>query len=297
MKKWRGILSKLFIIVSLIGMLTGCNTIADATITSKPAQAVSHGKMTVKYIDVGQGDATLIVSPEGKNVLIDAGDKSHGETVTKSLQKEGVKQIDYFVLTHPDSDHIGGATHVIDTLPIKSIVMPLKSSSTETYFGVLLAIKEKNIPIIHGEKGMSLDIGKSVKAQILSPGPKVSYIDTNDWSIVLKVTYGKQKFLFTGDAAKKAENDMLASGQDLSANVYKAGHHGSKTSSSTKFLKAVRPEIVVISVGANNKYHHPNIETLQHIHQVGVKKIYRTDDRGTVTATTDGNTIEWKSEK
>ncbi len=295
MKKIKSIISKLFVIGSLIAMLTGCNAIVDAT--SQPAPAASQGKMTVKYIDVGQGDATLIVSPEGKTVLIDAGDNSQGKTVIQSLKKEAVKQIDYFVLTHPDADHVGGADDVIRSLPVKSVVMPLKSSSTKTYFDVLRAIQEKKIPIIHGEKGMSLDIGKSVKAQILSSGPKVSYVDTNDWSIVLKVTYGKQKFLFTGDAAKKAENDMLASGQDLSANVYKAGHHGSKTSSSSKFLKAVRPEIVVISVGANNKYHHPSIETLQHIQQAGVKKIYRTDDRGTVTATTDGNTIEWKSEK
>lgn len=280
---------------SLIVMLTGCNTIVDAT--AEPTPTTSQGKMTVKYIDVGQGDATLIVSPEGKTVLIDAGDNSQGKAVIQSLKKEAVKQIDYFVLTHPDADHVGGADDVIRSLPVKSVVMPLKSSSTKTYFNVLRAIQEKKIPIIHGEKGMSLDIGKSVKAQILSPGPKVSYVDTNDWSIVLKLTYGKQKFLFTGDAGKKAENDMLASGQDLSANVYKAGHHGSKTSSSAKFLKAVRPETVVISVGANNKYHHPNIETLQHIHQAGVRKIYRTDDRGTVTATTDGNTIEWKSEK
>ncbi len=295
MKKWKGIISKLFVIASLIGMLTGCNTIADAT--NKPAPTVNQGKMTVKYIDVGQGDATLIVSPERKTILIDAGDNSQGETVIKSLKKEGVKQIDYFVLTHPDADHVGGADDVIRSLNVKSVVMPLKSSSTKTYFDVLRAIQEKKIPIIHGEKGMSLDIGKSVTAKILSPGPKVSYPDTNDWSIVLKVEYGQKRFLFTGDAGKKAEADMLTSGQDLTADVYKAGHHGSKTSSSSKFLKAVRPQIAVISVGANNKYHHPNIETLQHLQQAGVKKIYRTDDRGTVTATTNGSTIEWKSEK
>ncbi|BAU27746.1 hypothetical protein DFP93_1027 [Aneurinibacillus soli] len=112
------------------------------------------------------------------------------------------------------------------------------------------------------------------------------------------MTYSNEKFLFTDDASSKAEADMLSSSAvNVEANVYKAGHHGSKTSSSAQFLKMVHPEYAVISVGAHNKYHHSNIETLQRLQRVGVKKIYRTDDSGTITVETDGHKLEWKTEK
>lgn len=285
----------------LTSLLVGCGQATANKVNGSGdnniSQATFGGKLKVAYLDVGQGDSTLIISPSGQTILIDAGNNQHGDVVVDDIKQMGVKQIDWLIGTHPDADHIGGLDTVIYDMPVKHVVMPKKMHTTKTFEDVLTAIKKKGLKITEGKQGLTLDIGPNAKADVLSPDPTINYPDNNDWSVVTKVTYGNEKFLFTGDASTRAESDMLAAGEDVTANVYKAGHHGSKTSSSTKFLKAVDPEYAVISVGAHNRYHHPNVETLQRLQRAGVKKIYRTDDSGTITVETDGKVLEWKTEK
>jgi beta-lactamase superfamily II metal-dependent hydrolase len=169
--------------------------------------------------------------------------------------------------------------------------MPKVSSTTKTYKDVINAAKSKNVTINTAKYGVSLDLGNSVHAEILSP-LNAEYEDLNDYSAVIKLSYGKVSFLFTGDAGKIPESEMLKKGIDLSASVLKVGHHGSNTSTTDNFLDAVYPKYAVISVGKDNDYNHPASTTISKLKDKGIK-IYRTDESGTVIASTDGNEIQF----
>ncbi|MDY0393374.1 ComEC/Rec2 family competence protein [Virgibacillus halophilus] len=246
--------------------------------------------MTVHFIDVGQGDSTLIHTPDGKNILIDAGKKQAGPTVVKYLKKKKVKTIDVLIATHPDSDHIGGLPKVIQSLKVKNVYAPKVSHTTKTYKDFLNAVKKKKLKIKTAKVNVKLPV-KSVKAVFVGPVKTYPKSDTNDWSAVLKVTYKKNTFLLTGDAQDRAEKDMMKKGQKLNANVLKVGHHGSKGSTSTAFLKKVKPAYGVISVGKNS-YGHPTKETLNRLKKAKVK-VYRTDKSGNIVATANGSTIKF----
>lgn len=272
-------------------ILTAASDLASgAEIQTAYAPSDVTEDLTVHFLDIGQGDCTLLTQGEHA-MLIDAGDNDQGTKVQSYLEYLGISSLDYLVLTHPDADHIGGADVVIYKFDCNTILMPERKTDTRTYDDVIQAMKSKDYTAIHPEVGDHYAFGES-SFTILSPAR--NYEDSNDCSIVLRLTHGSNTFLFTGDAEEEAESDMLASGMDLSADVLKVGHHGSHTSTSDAFLDAVSPTYAVISCETGNSYGHPHAETLNKLRAAGVQ-MFRTDDQGTITVTSDDSTLTWNT--
>ncbi|WP_019849696.1 ComEC/Rec2 family competence protein [Desulfitobacterium sp. PCE1] len=251
--------------------------------------------LKVSFIDVGQADAALIQIPNGKNIVIDAGKNNDGEFLIKYLEDQGIKEIHILIGTHPHEDHIGGMDKVIENFKIGQVIMPKVTHNTRTFEDVLLAVQEKGLKIKEGKAGVQLDLGLPVEglppvsAEILAP-MSGKYEDLNNYSIVLRLVYGANAFLFTGDAEDVSEKEMLASGVNLKADVLKVGHHGSSSSTTKDFLTAVDPKHAIISVGKDNSYGHPTEKVLKRLREKGAV-IYRTDQAGTITVTSDGSTL------
>ncbi|QGP93621.1 Metallo-beta-lactamase superfamily protein [Neomoorella glycerini] len=252
-------------------------------------QPAASGKLRVHYLDVGQGDAILVQMPDGKNILIDGGTSDAGPDVVQKLKQYGVEILDFVIGTHPHEDHIGGLDLVINSFPVGKVYLPRVTHNTDSYRDLLLAIKNKGLKATEAKAGVALPLEGSIQALFVSPARK-TYEDLNDYSAVLHLTYGQTAFLFTGDAGTTVEEEMLAGGKPLKADVLKVAHHGSRYSTSTAFLKAVAPWYAVISVGKGNDYSHPHAQTLQRLQKAGVK-IYRTDRDGTITALSDGQKV------
>ena len=297
--------SLLIIILILVAALAAIwlATNGDPNATKPPASAAvsfsgdrdvfvfEEGKLGVAVLNVGQGDSILIRSPEGRVMLIDAGEYTAEEAVEQALRTNGIEKIDVLVGTHPHSDHIGGMQHIVERFAIGKIYMPQVSSNTSTFKNLLEAISAKGLKITAARAGESIDFGPSVSAEILAP-VKTEYSDTNNYSAVIKLTYGDTSFLFTGDASSGAEKDMLATydAPKLHCDVLKVGHHGSRTSSSARFLAAVAPSYGLISLAAGNDYGHPHTETLKRLEDAGVT-VLRTDVLGTLLVTSDGESL------
>lgn len=289
-------LKKLLMFIFIISILTACSSGNSSVAKSGAEQKqASSSELKVVFLDVGQGDSTYIKMPSGEDILIDGGDNSHGDKVVSELKRLGVDDLDVVIGTHPDSDHIGGLTTVLKEFDVKSVYAPKVAHTTKTYKNFLIAVKEKGLQINTAKAGVQLPV-KGAKALFVSPTKNYGTDEMNTWSAVLHVSYGSTSFLFTGDADTKSEKDMLASGQRLKADVLKVGHHGANTSSSVAFLKEVRPTYAVISVGKDNKYGHPTQKTLNKLNQNSVK-VYRTDQRGTITATSNGKNISFSTAK
>lgn len=253
------------------------------------AQVSVTGKIKISYIDVGQGDSILIQQGD-KSMLIDAGTNEAQDTVVDYVKKQGISKIDYLVLTHPHEDHIGGADKVIKTFSIGKVYMPKKTATTQTFKSVVAAMNSKSLKATEPQLGDTFKLGEA-SCTILGPvNPQEN--DINSYSIVLKVTFGDTKFLFTGDAQTSNEETMIKKGYDLSADVLKVGHHGSRTSTCKDFLNKVNPKYAVISVGKGNDYGHPHKEAMNRLKAAGVK-VYRTDESGTIVCTSDGSNISF----
>ena len=250
---------------------------------------VPDGDMAVHFLDVGQGDCSLIVLPSGKTVLIDASTNDEGDNIIEYLSYQKVKHIDYFVLTHPHADHIGSAKQIIETLSVGKVVMPDIETDTATFTNLLLAIDKKDIPIHVAKVG---DIIKLDNTNMKILGPVNKTDDLNNMSIVLRLDYGKTSFMFTGDAEEQSEKDMLEkfSSSEFRADVLKVGHHGASTSSSLEFITAISPKYAVISCGKDNTYGHPHTETVNTLNKLGIK-YYRTDKVGNVVFSSDGEKV------
>ncbi|AZV59035.1 MBL fold metallo-hydrolase [Clostridium sp. AWRP] len=254
--------------------------------SSNTKQSVS-GNLKVHYINVGQGDSELIQQGD-KNMLIDTGTNASTDTLISYLQSQNIKKIDYLVLTHPHEDHIGGADAVINKFDIGTIYMPKVTTTTKTFEDVMTAMKNKNLKATTPNPGDTFKLGEA-SCEILGP-INSNKEDLNTYSIVMKVTFGSNKFMFTGDAQASNEEDMINKGYDLSADVLKVGHHGSHTSTSENFLNKVNPKYAVISCGKNNDYGHPHKETMERLQSKNIS-VYRTDESGTIVCTSDGNNI------
>ena len=245
--------------------------------------------LKVHYIDVGQGDSIFIQLPNGQTSLIDGGPGSSSKTVVNYLKKQKVKKIDYLIATHPHEDHIGGLTQVINTFDIGKVYMPDVTHTTKAFENLLLAIKNKGKKITVTKAGDVLVDEKNLKYEALAPNSD-SYDNLNNYSIVLKLKYKNNAFLFMGDAEKPSEDEILNAGLDIKADVIKVGHHGSNSSSGGKFVTNVSPKHAVVSCGKGNSYGHPHKETINRF--TGNKiKLYRTDRDGTVVFTSDGEKI------
>lgn len=256
---------------------------------SNNTSVLNSGDLKIHYIDVGQGDS-ILVQQGGQNMLIDAGTNDSTSTLITYLKKQSLSKIDYLVLTHPHEDHIGGADAVIKNFNIGKVYMPKATTTTKTYQDVVTAMKNKKYKAEAPNPGDTFKLG-SVNCTVLSPINSVKD-DLNTYSLVLKLQYGDNKFLFTGDTQSSNEQDMLGKGYDLSADVLKVAHHGSRTSTTDEFLNAVNPKYTVISCGKGNDYGHPHKTVMD---KLKAKKIplYRTDESGTIILTSDGKNINF----
>lgn len=270
------------------------STQALSTQGASTDDAASPAPLTVYFLSVGQGDSELVVLPDGTTFLIDAGDADGGRVVVDYLTRElGLSRIDYLVATHPESDHIGGMAAVLRSdLEIGGVVAPEVSNDTSTYERFLAAVADRGLSITSAWAGLALYDQGGCRVEVLSPSLEASpsYKDVNDWSAVLKVTYGETSFLFMGDASYKVVEALGVGHVD----VLKVGHHGSNTAVSIPLLLAITPSIGVIEVGAGNSYGLPTQESLDELGYCDVQ-VWRTDLDGTVEVTSDGSAIGVRS--
>lgn len=247
--------------------------------------------LEVHFIDVGQGDATLIKN-DSYTMLIDAGDRNYSDFLVDYLKSQDVDRIDYIIATHPHADHIGGLSLVIENFEIGKIIMPKVSHNTRTFENLLLTIQENNLRVTSPKVGDIYNLGSS-DFVIIAPSSD-EYNNLNDYSVGIKLNHGNHAFVFTGDAEETSEREIVKLGLDLNSNVLKVPHHGSRTSSTLEFVEAVNPDIAVFSLGLNNRYGHPHDEILQRYQNTD---IYRTDLNGTIVILSDGDLISVKTEK
>lgn len=259
--------------------------------------------LTVTFLNIGQGDAILIDSPTGNQLLIDGG---AGRSILRELGRVMPfydKKIDVILATHPDADHIGGLSDVFKKYKTSTFVESGVEADTNVYKELKKMIVAKatrgEIEIIEARKGMVFDLGGGALLEILFPDRDPTGLETNTASIVSRLTYGESEFLLTGDSPSSIEKylvsleDGLQGDFSLKSDVLKAGHHGSRTSTSEGFVKAVDPQYAVISAGLNNKYHHPQQEVLDILTDANIK-ILRTDLSGRIVFTSDGINLEVK---
>lgn len=292
MKKYLKSLLCMLLLFSLT-FLIGCGN--NSNNSSKEASTLSNSGMLVHYINVGQGDSELI-QVNGKNMLIDAGPRANEKDIISYLDKLKIKKLDYVIATHPHEDHIGNMTNIINKYEIGKFYAPKVEHTTRTFENMVKALKKNNLKINVIKEGTdTIDLGKNTKVLVYSPKADGygKNTDLNDYSPIIKVEYGNNSFLFTGDAEKTEENYVLEKGYNLRADVLKLGHHGSSTSTTEKFLKAVNPSIGIISCGVDNTYGHPHKETLKKLEKYKIK-IYRTDKDGNIVLQSDGKTITKK---
>jgi len=252
--------------------------------------------LEVDFLDVGQGDAILIKTPSGQNILIDGGpDKSVIKRLGENLPWWD-KQIDLMVLTHPHDDHVTGLIDILKRYRVKKILYTGVVHDAPNYLTWLKLVRDKKIPLVIIDKKQTINLSEELKMEILYPDESLlnkNLSDLNDSSIIIKLIYGQNKFLLTGDASDKVEKILLANSADLSADVLKVAHHGSGYSSSQEFLEKVKPLTAVITVGEDNDFGHPNLRTIMRLKRVGAE-IFRTDKNGTIRLFSDGLEIKVK---
>jgi competence protein ComEC len=295
----------LVILIPALVLSAGCNGLngADSTPdmsastskTSEPSTsplqtttttAKERELLKIHFIDVGQGDAIFIELPDKRAVLIDGGETNMSSRVINAINSANKNRLDFVIATHPHSDHIGGLSKVIETFEIGEIYMPtIERKSYKTYQALMSAIQKKGLKQKAAKAGVRILKANDLTLDILAP-VKSNYADINDWSVILKLTYGSTSFLFMADATARAEKDITA---DVKADVLKVGFHGSRDSTSDDFLSRVAPKYAVISVG-KNPYGHPSSATINKLKNANIE-VYRTDLDGTVTFTSDGTDI------
>lgn len=281
MKKIRILFSALLIALSLCGCVSEAKTTAP-----------SIDEMEVHFIDVGQGDATLIKFGDSA-MLIDAGENDKGTLVQNYIKKQGVTSLDYLIVTHPDSDHCGGADVIVTKYDIDTVIMPNYEKDTATYRDVINALDDKQYRVTEPIVGDTYKLGDA-KFTIIAPNSDDYADECNNYSVGILLEHGDKKFVFTGDAEEEAERDIVDNKIDISADVLQVGHHGSKTSSIKDFIEAVNPEYAVISCEENNDYGHPNAAALNTLRANNVK-VFRTDEQGSLVAISNGKEITWNA--
>ena len=272
-----------------VGQTGGGTANGLATGNSGTSQA---GTLTVTWLDVGQGDAAVIQCG-GQTMLIDGGKPEKSSYIYVWLQQHGLSYLDVIVATHVDADHIGGLSGALNYASVGTAYCPVTTGTTETFQSFVKYLAQRGKQITVPTAGETFALG-GAQVQIL--GPLHSAEDSNDNSIVLKLSFGATSFLFTGDAERAEEQDLLNAGVNLQSTVLKVGHHGSDTSTSYPFLRAVAPQYAVISVGAGNSYGHPTEAVLSRLRDAGVTT-FRTDLQGEITAVSDGQTVNFSVAK
>lgn len=252
-----------------------------------------NSQFEVHYIDVGQADAALVIC-DGETMMIDGGNSAGSRTVASYLKNMNIDELDYVICSHAHEDHVGGLSGALSAAEADHIYAPQTESDSKAYKNFKKKANEQGVKIEHPSAGDTLRLGSS-KVEILGPLTEKGR-DLNNTSIVLKITYGSTSFLFTGDAEREEEAEILDSGADLKSTVLKVGHHGSSSSTSYPFLRAVMPQYAVICSEKGNSYGHPHEETLSRLNDAGAE-IYRTDTNGDIVMTSDGTNIDVYTDK
>lgn len=252
--------------------------------------SAEDGLLTIYFVDVGQADSTIITCDEDV-LMIDGGNAADSQLIYSMLRNTlGIQHIDYMIATHPHEDHVGGLAAALNACYVDVLFTPVLDYDTKAFHSMMKYAQAQETEIKVPKPGDAFMVGS---AQVDILGPLKKYSNTNDLSIVCKITYGHTSFLFGGDAEWEAEHDLVESGVDLSADVLKVNHHGSETSTSYVFLRAVMPSYAIISVGANNSYSHPSDEVLSRLEDAGAV-VMRTDQLGTIKCVSDGKSIVFK---
>jgi len=293
-RKW---LLALMMIGITILIVTGCGKENGTPASLSTQQNQNNSSLTVKVLDIGQGDAILIRAA-GQTVLVDTGDIGTRDKLVEYIRKEGITTIDKVIITHPHADHLGGMPGILENFKVNQIYDSGQTTTTALYRKYLSLVQKKGIPFKVLTAGTEIEIANDIKLKFFAPEkPFITESELNNNSIVAKLIYRNFSMLLTGDAEKESEERMVKTYRtELKSSVLKVGHHGSNTSSSVAFLKAVAPEAAIISLGANNDYHHPHPATLKRYEEAKVK-VYRTDINGTVTINSDGKTYTITKEK
>lgn len=303
MKRNKMCLSLMALLMSFMVLLAGCGGKGSA---GSGSSAQAAGKVTIKMLDVGQGDAVLIRTAE-QTVLIDTSDVDEKQKLRDALKKENVKVVDKLIITHPHADHMGGAALVMNECEVKAVYDNGQTATTKLYRDYLKTIKSKGIAYKALRDGDRLDFGGGVSFEVLSPTEDMvkegghdekGKVNLNLNSIVGRLVFGDFSMMFTGDAETPSEQGIMKrhAPKELKSTLLKSGHHGSKTSSSDKFLKAVQPEAALISCGKGNEYHHPHPSTRKKYAKHKID-FYRTDVNGMITVESDGHSYTLNVER
>lgn len=296
-RKLLSIIPAIFAVIAIIlGALISEPIVSEPTqptvdnIVSVPGEGSTF---EVHFIDVGEGDASLIIC-DGEAMLIDGGEPAQSSKIFSYLKENKVDRIKYLVATHGHSDHIGGLSAALNYASVEMVLSSTTFYDTDVFEGFLRQLDKQKLAITIPAKGDVFELGS---AKVLIVGPVAKFDNENDNSLVIKVIYGSNSFLFVGDAERTAEQAMVyESESDLRSTVLKVGHHGSETSTSYPFLRAIMPSYSVISVGGDNSYGHPTDAVISRLEDAG-SEILRTDLRGTIIMRSDGENISYVAEK
>lgn len=258
------------------------------SLINSKSSSTNPNEMKVHFIDVGQGDSILI-QVNYKNILIDSGPKDEKDKLVKYLNSLNIHQFDYVIATHPHEDHIGNMAYIINNYKVLNFYSPKIDNNTTSFENMAEALSRKNLKIkVLKANASTINLGENTLVEVFSPN--LDYYDNlNNYSPIIKISYGHNSFLFTGDAEEEIEQEIITNNFNLKSDVLKVAHHGSSTSTTKSFLDSVKPKIAVISVGKNNSYGHPTKDTLNKLKE---SKVYRTDINGNIVITSDGNTIK-----
>jgi competence protein ComEC len=283
---------RVLLVLLLLGTLLLGACRPDTPNESQVSEYRVSGQLEIHMLDVGQGDSLLIITPERKIVLIDAGLSKASDKVLDALGRYRIDHIDLAVATHPHADHIGGMPKVLTAIPVKMFLDSGQSHPTATYEKLLTTVKEKIGHLEIARAGQEFELDSGAKLNVLGPAEplleNVRGSDENANSVVLRLSFGHFHMLFTGDSEEETEERLIESGADLRAQVLKVAHHGSRYATTEEFLNRVQPQAALISCGEDNDYGHPAQETLDRLYRFGVQ-LHRTDFEGEITIVTDGS--------